>query len=101
LILYLTSSFVSEYYSTRVSNELGAGNPFEARVAVLAAMSLSLMETTIVSSTLFACRHVYGYVFSNDKEVVDYVLVLAPLVSLSVIFDSVQGILTGNIQLIL
>jgi MATE family multidrug resistance protein len=59
------------------------------------------METTIVSSTLFACRHVYGYVFSNDKEVVDYVLVLAPLVSLSVIFDSVQGVLAGNIQLIL
>jgi MATE family multidrug resistance protein len=59
------------------------------------------METSIVSSTLFACRHVYGYVFSNDKEVVDYVLVLAPLVSLSVIFDSIQGVLAGNIQLIL
>jgi MATE family multidrug resistance protein len=59
------------------------------------------METSIVSSTLFACRHVYGYVFSNDKEVVDYVRVLAPLVSLSVIFDSIQGVLAGNIQLIL
>jgi MATE family multidrug resistance protein len=92
---------VSEYYSTRVSIELGAGNPFEARVAVLAAMSLSLIETSIVSSTLLACRHVYGYVFSNDKEVVDYVTVLAPLVSLSVILDSIQGVLSGNTQLIL
>jgi len=57
-------------YSTRVSNELGAGNPFEAHVAVLAAISLALTETSIVSLTLFACRHVYGYIFSSDTEVV-------------------------------
>ncbi|GAU24341.1 hypothetical protein TSUD_49300 [Trifolium subterraneum] len=93
--LYTIPFGIGAAASTRVSNELGAGNPFEARVAVLAAMSLSLIETSIVSSTLFACRHVYGYVFSNDKEVVDYVTVLAPLVSLSVIFDSVQGVLAG------
>ncbi|KAL5070444.1 hypothetical protein RYX36_021331 [Vicia faba] len=46
--------------STRVSNELGAENPFEAHVAVLGAMSLSLIETSIVSATLLACRHLYG-----------------------------------------
>ncbi|WJX21288.1 Protein DETOXIFICATION 12 [Trifolium repens] len=66
--LYTIPFGIGAAASTRVSNELGAGNPFEARVAVLAAMSLSLMETTIVSSTLFACRHVYGYVFSNVKS---------------------------------
>lgn len=89
--------FVSEYYSTRVSNELGAGNPFEARVAVLAAMSLALTEASIVSATLFACRHVYGYIFSSDTEVVKYVTVLAPLVSISVILDSIQGVLAGKL----
>ncbi|CAJ2630607.1 unnamed protein product [Trifolium pratense] len=93
--LYTIPFGIGAAASTRVSNELGAGNPFEARVAVLAAMSLSLIETSIVSSTLIACRHVYGYIFSNDKEVVDYVTVMAPLVSLSVIFDSVQGVLSG------
>ncbi|XP_061351423.1 protein DETOXIFICATION 12-like [Gastrolobium bilobum] len=81
--------------STRVSNELGAGNPHGARVAVLAAMSLAAIETSIVSGTLFACRNVYGYIFSNDKEVVDYVTVMAPLVCLSVILDSIQGVLNG------
>ncbi|XP_045813482.1 protein DETOXIFICATION 12-like isoform X2 [Trifolium pratense] len=93
--LYTIPFGIGAAASTRVSNELGAGNPFEARIAVLAAMSLSLIETSIVSSTLIACRHVYGYIFSNDKEVVDYVTVMAPLVSLSVIFDSVQGVLSG------
>ncbi|KAL5761138.1 hypothetical protein ACOSQ2_019976 [Xanthoceras sorbifolium] len=81
--------------STRVSNELGAGNPNMARVAVYAVMLLTVIETIIVSSTLFATRHVFGYMFSNEKEVVDYVTTLAPLVCLSVILDSLQGVLSG------
>ncbi|KAI5401312.1 protein DETOXIFICATION 12 isoform X2 [Lathyrus oleraceus] len=93
--LYTIPFGISAAASTRVSNELGAGNPFEARVAVLGAMSLALIEASIVSGTLFACRHVYGYVFSNDKEVIDYATVMAPLVSISVILDSIQGVLTG------
>ncbi|KAG4907562.1 hypothetical protein JHK84_056094 [Glycine max] len=80
---------------TRVSNELGAGNSHAARVAVLAAMSLAVIETSIVSATLFACRNVYGYIFSNEKEVIDYVTVMAPLVCISIILDSIQGVLTG------
>ncbi|XP_058769453.1 protein DETOXIFICATION 12-like [Vicia villosa] len=93
--LYTVPFGIGAAASTRVSNELGAGNPFEARVAVVGAMSLSLIETTIVSATLFACRHVFGYIFSNDKEVVDYVTVMAPLVCISVILDSIQGVLAG------
>nr|AFK44016.1 unknown [Lotus japonicus] len=58
-------------------------------------MSLAAIETSIVSASLFACRHVFGYIFSNEKEVVDFVTVMAPLVCLSVILDSVQGVLAG------
>ena len=82
--------------STRVSNELGAGNPYAARIAVYGVMSLAITETVIVSTTLFATRHVFGYLFSNEKEVVDYVTTMAPLVCLSVIIDSLQGVLSGN-----
>ncbi|KAK4260740.1 hypothetical protein QN277_003818 [Acacia crassicarpa] len=82
--------------STRISNELGAGNPEAARVSVAVAMCIAVMETTIVSTTLFGCRHVYGYTFSNEKEVIDYVTFMAPLVCLSIIFDSLQGVLSGT-----
>ncbi|KAK6921665.1 Multi antimicrobial extrusion protein [Dillenia turbinata] len=81
--------------STRVSNELGAGNPEAARRAVLAAMIITITETLVVSTTLFASRHVFGYVYSNEKEVIDYVKEIAPLLSLSVILDSLQGVLSG------
>nr|XP_043639933.1 protein DETOXIFICATION 12-like [Erigeron canadensis] len=81
--------------STRVSNELGAGNPHGARVAVYAVMLLTLIETAIVSSTVFANRHIFGYIFTNDKEVVDYVAKIAPFLCLHIVMDSLQGALSG------
>ncbi|XP_048422401.1 protein DETOXIFICATION 8-like [Pyrus x bretschneideri] len=81
--------------SIRVSNELGAGNPQAARVAVWAAMFLSITEAVIVSTTLFCCRYVLGHVFSSEKPVVDYVEVMAPLICISVFMDSLQAVLSG------
>lgn len=93
--LYAIPYGVGAAGSTRVSNELGAGNPQAARMVVYAVMLIAVIETTIVSTTLFASRHVFGYLFSNEKEVVDYVTTIAPLVCLSVIMDSLQGVLSG------
>ncbi|XP_009615041.1 protein DETOXIFICATION 14 isoform X1 [Nicotiana tabacum] len=81
--------------SIRVSNQLGAGNPQGARVSVLSAMLMATTETILVSTTVFACRNVFGYIFSNEKEVVDYVANMAPLLCISVITDSLQGTLSG------
>ncbi|KAL1179683.1 hypothetical protein V6Z11_A03G176600 [Gossypium hirsutum] len=80
---------------TRVSNELGAGKPQAARVAVYAAMAIAVLETLIVTGALFASRRVFGYIYSNEKEVVDYVTTMAPLVCASVVLDSLQGVLSG------
>ncbi|KAJ0037344.1 hypothetical protein Pint_22178 [Pistacia integerrima] len=93
--LYMIPYGLGAAVSTRVSNELGAGNPQKARVAVYAVVFLAVTETIIVSAIVFASRHVFGYVFSNEKEVADYVTTMAPLVCLSVIVDSLQGVLAG------
>ncbi|OMP04683.1 Multi antimicrobial extrusion protein [Corchorus olitorius] len=81
--------------STRVSNELGAGNPQAARVAVNVVIVLGVMDAMIVSIAFFGCRHVFGYIYSNEKEVVDYVGEMIPLISLSVIVDSLLAVLSG------
>ncbi|XP_044468915.1 protein DETOXIFICATION 12-like [Mangifera indica] len=81
--------------STRVSNELGAGNPLVARMAVWAALFLSSIEAVIVSTVLFSCRHVLGYAYSNDKQVVQYIAAMTPLICLSVITDSLQAVFSG------
>lgn len=93
--LYMIPYGLGAAASTRVSNELGAGNPQAARVAACAVMFLAVTETLIVSSSLLASRHVFGYAFSNEKEVVDYVTAMAPLISLSIIADSIQGVVSG------
>ncbi|XP_076897008.1 protein DETOXIFICATION 12-like [Bidens hawaiensis] len=81
--------------STRVSNELGAGNPQGARVAVKAIMIVAVVETSMVSMIVFLNRHIFGYIFTNEKEVVDYVMKIAPLVCVNIIMDSLQGTLSG------
>ncbi|KAK9270953.1 hypothetical protein L1049_026541 [Liquidambar formosana] len=81
--------------STRVSNELGAGNPQAAEVAVSAVMVLAVVEVVIVSTTLFCCRYILGYAFSSEKEIVDHVTSMVPLICLSIIMDSLQAVLSG------
>ncbi|RZC10249.1 Protein DETOXIFICATION 14 isoform B [Glycine soja] len=81
--------------STRVSNELGAGNPKTAKGAVRVVVILGVAEAVIVSSVFISCRHVLGYAYSNDKEVIDYVAEMAPLLCVSVTADSLIGALSG------
>ncbi|XP_030447570.1 protein DETOXIFICATION 14-like [Syzygium oleosum] len=93
--LYMIPYGLGAAGSTRVSNELGAGNPEAARLSVYATLFLTITETSIVSTILFIIRRVFGYTFSNEEEVVDYVTQMAPLVCLSVILESLQGVLSG------
>lgn len=83
-------------YSTRISNELGAGNPESARIAACGVVVMGLANGLVVSSILFASRTVFGYCFSNEKQVVDYVTTMAPLVCVNVILDSTQIVLSGT-----
>ncbi|XP_010476594.1 PREDICTED: protein DETOXIFICATION 12-like isoform X2 [Camelina sativa] len=81
--------------STRISNELGAGNSRAAHIVVYAAMFLAVVEPLIVSTFLLVSKNVFGYIFSSDKETIDYVAKMVPLVSISLILDSLQGVLSG------
>jgi len=58
-------------------------------------MLIAVANGLVVSSVLFATRKIFGYCFSNEKEVVDYVTKMAPLVCVNVIMDSLQGVLSG------
>lgn len=66
-------------------------------MAVKSIMILAVIETSIVSMIVFLNRHIFGYIFTNEKEVVDYVTKIAPLLCINIIMDSLQGTLSGNI----
>jgi len=59
-------------------------------------MSLAVVEILILSTSLLVGRNVFGHVFSSDKETIDYVAKMAPLVSISLILDGLQGVLSGS-----
>ncbi|KFK29584.1 hypothetical protein AALP_AA7G153500 [Arabis alpina] len=92
---YMIPNGIASAVSTRVSNNLGAGNPQVARVSVLAGLCLWLVESSFFSTLLFTCRNIIGYAFSNSKEVVDYVAVLSPLLCLSFVLDGFTAVLNG------
>lgn len=93
--LYAIPDGLGAAVSTRVSNELGAGNPRAARCAVRVAMLITVSGVAVISTVLFITRHSFGYIFSNEEEVVHYVESMAPLLCLSVILDNLQGVLSG------
>ncbi|KAL4335942.1 hypothetical protein GQ457_07G021660 [Hibiscus cannabinus] len=81
--------------STRVANELGAGNPQAAKMAVWLLLSISVLEAIVVGTILYFCRNFLGYVFSNDKEVVDHVADIVPFMCLSIFLDALQAVFSG------
>ncbi|KDO39258.1 hypothetical protein CISIN_1g036434mg, partial [Citrus sinensis] len=64
--------------STRVANELGAGNPEPTRLSTCVVIFLAVAEAAIGSVALFCCRNVLAYLFNTDKDVVNYVSELVP-----------------------
>ncbi|KAL7090248.1 hypothetical protein ACP275_12G028600 [Erythranthe tilingii] len=86
---------LDHFEANQVANELGAGNPDRARVAVWAVMFLAVTETITISILLFCFRHITGRAFSNVKQVVKYIALMTPLICVSTITDSLQAVISG------
>ena len=83
------------FSSTRVANELGAGNPWAARAVVSAALALTFNMAMLVACFLLLVRNVWGLVYSNEEEVIDNLKGLVPLLALSTTVDGMQAVLSG------
>ncbi|XP_031110302.1 protein DETOXIFICATION 3-like [Ipomoea triloba] len=81
--------------STRVSNELGAGNPHKARLAACTVTFVAAVETFTVSAALFLCRHFVGRAYSSEKQVVDYIAAMGLLLCISIVTDTFQAVISG------
>jgi len=88
------------FRSTRVSNELGAGNPKTAKEAVRVVVIIGIAEAIIVSTFFLCFRNILGYAYSNDEQVVNYIADMVPLLCVSVSADSLIGALSGEFYII-
>ncbi|KAL4320592.1 hypothetical protein AHAS_Ahas14G0025900 [Arachis hypogaea] len=84
--------------STRVSNELGAGNPWPARLAVRVVLVATIIEGILVATLMILLRNVWGHVYSNDVQVVRHVGLMLPILAASNFLDGLQGVLSGIVR---
>ncbi|XP_057518884.1 protein DETOXIFICATION 16-like isoform X2 [Amaranthus tricolor] len=82
--------------STRVSNELGAGNPQAAKLAVYIVLCMTVYESFLVGLLLILIRNAWGYAYSNEMEVVRYLAAMMPLLSLTNLLDGLACVLSGT-----
>ncbi|KAL6176871.1 hypothetical protein ACLB2K_053503 [Fragaria x ananassa] len=97
-IAYMIPLAFSAAASTRVSNELGAGQPQLARLAACVALCLVIIEGIVVAAVMILGRNVWGYFYSSEKEVLNYVSDILILVAISHFVDGPQSVLSGIIR---
>lgn len=78
-----------------MSNELGAGRPEAARLAVWVAVVMTITEAVLVGLVLILIRNVWGCAYSNEVEVVKYVATMLPILAVSHFLEGLQCVLSG------
>ncbi|RLN43257.1 protein DETOXIFICATION 16-like [Panicum miliaceum] len=82
---------------TRVSNELGAGQPHAARLAARVVVCVTLTQGVVLATIMILLRNIWGYAYSSEKEVAVYIARMLPILAVSFVVDGLNGSLSGVI----
>ncbi|OMO73246.1 Multi antimicrobial extrusion protein [Corchorus olitorius] len=94
-IAYMFTYGLSAAASTRVSNELGAGNPDRAKHAMAVTLKLSVVLAFAVVLTLGFGHDIWAGFFSNSHSIIKKFAEMTPLLAVSISIDAIQGVLSG------
>ncbi|KAL4333099.1 hypothetical protein GQ457_07G014690 [Hibiscus cannabinus] len=94
-IAYMITYGLSAAASTRVSNELGAGNTRKAKTAMVVSLQLSVLLALVVVLALAFGHNIWAASFSNSTSIINQFASMTPLLLISITLDSFQGILSG------
>lgn len=94
-VLYMIPNGIGAAVSTRVSNELGAGRPRAAKGAVSVGVAMALTEGIVMATILYTGRHVWGWAYTSQQEVTEYVARCIPALAILVVMDAIQSVLSG------
>ncbi|XP_017979588.1 PREDICTED: protein DETOXIFICATION 19 isoform X1 [Theobroma cacao] len=92
-IAFMFTYGLSAAASTRVSNELGAGNPNKAKNAMVVTLKLSIILTLALVLALAFAHNVWAGFFSDSSLIKNKFASMVSLLVISVPLDSFQGIL--------
>ncbi|KAE8774212.1 Protein TRANSPARENT TESTA 12 [Hordeum vulgare] len=94
-LMFTVPSGLCAAISTRVSNELGAGRPQVARLATIVVICMALFAGSVISITMISLRKSWGYMYSNEEEVVTYIARMIPVLGVSFFIDGIHTSLSG------
>ncbi|XP_058754823.1 protein DETOXIFICATION 19-like isoform X2 [Vicia villosa] len=98
LVAYMITYGLSAAASTRVSNELGAGQPERAKHAMRVTLKLSLLLSLCFVLILVFGNGVWIQLFSSSPTIKQEFSSIAPLLAISIPLDSIQGVLSGVVR---
>jgi len=81
--------------STRVSNELGAGNPEGAKHAMNVTVKLSFLLSFCFALALGFGHNIWIQLFTDSSKIKDEFAAVTPLLAISIVLDAVQGVMQG------
>ncbi|RWW00630.1 hypothetical protein GW17_00036395 [Ensete ventricosum] len=81
---------ISNPYSVRVSNELGAGNPKSAAFSVVVVTVMSFIISVIAAIIILCLRDYISYAFTEGEVVARAVSDLCPLLATTLILNGIQ-----------
>lgn len=87
---------VNYFGSVRVANELGAGRPKAARLAVRMATYMVAAESAVAVAVIILGRNIWGYCFSSEETVVAYVSDMMILIAIANLAEGVLSVLSGT-----
>ncbi|KAF9607854.1 hypothetical protein IFM89_002986 [Coptis chinensis] len=79
-----------------VSNELGAGNADRAKNVLSVTLKLSIFLALVVVLSLIFGHNLWASAFSNSPVIKKDFASITPLLVISILFDSAQGVLSGT-----
>uniref|UniRef100_A0A0A9EZ95 Protein DETOXIFICATION n=2 Tax=Arundo donax TaxID=35708 RepID=A0A0A9EZ95_ARUDO len=94
-IAFMITYGFSAAVSTRVSNEIGAGNVDRAKNAVSVTMKLSVLLAISFVLLLAFGHDLWASLFSGSARIVSEFTGITPLMIISIVLDSAQGVLSG------
>ncbi|CAL8462043.1 g1574 [Coccomyxa elongata] len=94
-LTYTVSTGIGGAASTRVGNELGSGRPLRAARAAHTAMVLVAALMLCIVAVGIALRDVWGYLFTDDPNVIDVIEIILPVVFFSELGDGLNCVCGG------
>lgn len=94
-VAYMLTYGLSAAASTRVSNELGEGNPDRAKNAMAVTLKLSVLLALLAVLALAFGHNIWAGFFSSSPTIAKEFASMAPFLAISITLDSVQGVFSG------